>query len=74
MHRTVLLLVIIFGKYIMSSVSILSTKLFNLVSIIIIIGICCIVLLAIMIGGMLTGSVLGIRYGRIEKERKIVMP
>lgn len=32
------------------------------------------VLLAIMVGGMLTGSVLGIRYGRIDKERRTVMP
>jgi len=29
------------------------------------IGICCLVLLAVMVGGMLTGSVFGIRYGRI---------
>jgi hypothetical protein len=29
------------------------------------IGICCLILLAIMIGGMLTGSVFGIRYNRI---------
>lgn len=27
-----------------------------------------------MVGGMLTGTVFGIRYGRIEKELKIVMP
>jgi hypothetical protein len=32
------------------------------------------VLLAVMIGGMLTGSVFGIRYGRLEKDRKVVMP
>lgn len=27
-----------------------------------------------MIGGMLTGNIFGIRYGRLEKVRKIVMP
>jgi hypothetical protein len=32
------------------------------------------VLLAVMIGGMLTGSVFGTRYGRLEKDKRIVMP
>jgi hypothetical protein len=27
-----------------------------------------------MIGGMLTGSVFGVRYGKIEKERRTIMP
>jgi hypothetical protein len=27
-----------------------------------------------MVGGMLTGSVFGVRYGRIEKEHRTVMP
>ena len=38
------------------------------------VGICCIVLLILMIGGLLTGSVFAIRYGRIEKTQKIVVP
>jgi hypothetical protein len=37
-------------------------------------GICCLVLLGVMVGGVLTGSVFGIRYGRMERDRKVVMP
>jgi hypothetical protein len=37
-------------------------------------GICCLVLMALMIAGILTGSVFGVRYGRIEVERKLVAP
>ena len=31
-------------------------------------------LLAIMIGGMLTGCVFGTRYGRVEKDMRVVRP
>lgn len=37
------------------------------------VGICCLILLGIMIGGMLTGSVFGIRYNRIEKDPKVYL-
>lgn len=37
-------------------------------------GICCIVLLAIMVGGLFTGSVFSVRYSRVEKEKRIVAP
>lgn len=30
--------------------------------------------MAIMIGGMLTGSVFAVRYGRVEKDRKVITP
>jgi len=31
-------------------------------------------LLAIMVGGVLTGCVFGTRYGRVEKDMKVVRP
>lgn len=37
-------------------------------------GVCCLTLLIVMIGGVLTGSVFAIRFGRIEKDRRTVIP
>ena len=35
------------------------------------IGLCCFVLLVVMTGGVLAGSFFGVRFKRIEKEKKL---